>query len=60
MNRSPIIDEIRKYREKHARSCAFDLTRIVEDTRRAEQKLRQEGWTVVHENAERKVRTRRP
>lgn len=47
MNRSPIIDEIRNYREQHARSCGFDLKRIAEDIRRGEQKLREEGWTIV-------------
>ena len=54
MNKSPIIDEIRAYREEHARSCGFDLERIVEDTRRVEQKLREEGWTLVTEKAEKK------
>ena len=55
MNNASIIEEIRYYREDHARSCGFDLKRIVEDTRRAEQKLREEGWTVVREKAKKKA-----
>ena len=52
MNRSPIIEEIRRYREEHARSCGFDLKRIAEDIRRTEQRLREEGCIVVLEKAE--------
>jgi len=52
MNRSPIVEEIRHYRQEHARSCGHDLNRIAEDIRRGEQKLRDEGWTIVVEKAE--------
>ncbi len=55
MNKSPIIDEIRNYREAHARSCGFDLKRVAEDIRHGEQKLRDEGWTIVVEKVERKA-----
>lgn len=51
MNTSPIIDEIRNYREAHARSFGFDLKRIAEDIRRTERKLREEGCVVVVERA---------
>jgi hypothetical protein len=51
MNSSPTIDEICAYREEHARSFGFDLKRIVEDAQSSEQKLREEGWTVVSEKA---------
>lgn len=55
MNRSPIVDEIRNAREAHARSHGFDLNRIAEDIRHGEQKLRDEGWTVVVEKVEQKA-----
>ena len=44
---NPIIDEIRTYREQHAASCNYDLKRIVEDIRKGEQKLRDEGWRLI-------------
>ena len=56
MNKSPIIDEIRNYREEHARSCGYDLKRIAEDIRRTEQRLREEGCTLVVEKAEMNAR----
>jgi len=55
MNSSPIVDEIRNYREAHARSHGFDLKRIVEDIRHGERKLRDEGWTIVVEKVEQKA-----
>ncbi|HOE67045.1 MAG TPA: hypothetical protein PLO62_11020 [Candidatus Hydrogenedentes bacterium] len=54
MNKSPIVEEIRACREAHARSCGYDLDRILKDIRLSEQKLREEGWTVVAERAEMK------
>ena len=51
MNSSPIIDEIRQCREEHARSCNSDLLQIVNDIRRTEEELREQGWTVVIEKA---------
>ncbi len=57
MNNTSIIDEIRGYRENHARTFGFDLDRIVEDTRRAEERLRSEGWNVVRLKATRKEAT---
>lgn len=54
MNKDPIIEEIRRYREEHARSLDFDLKRIVEETRETEQRLREQGWTVVREKAVRR------
>ena len=56
MNRSPIVDEIRNYREAHARCHGFDLKRIAEDIRHGEQKLRDEGWTVVVEKPQNRAR----
>lgn len=47
MHNPPIIEEIRNYREEHARKFAFDLGRIVEDAQRMEEGLRKEGWNVV-------------
>lgn len=47
MNNPSMIDEIRDYREQHVRKFGFDLERIVEDTQRTEEKLREEGWDVV-------------
>lgn len=51
MNKSPIIEEIRHYREEHAKACGFDLKRIHEDITHAEQELRKMGWTLVTEKA---------
>ena len=47
MNNPSIIEEIRKYREEHARKFGFDLGRIVEDAQQTEGTLRDEGWNVV-------------
>ncbi len=47
MNTDSLVDEIRKYREEHARSCNYDLKCIVEDIQRGEQRLREEGWTFA-------------
>ena len=47
MNNPSIIEEIRHYREEHARKFDFDIARIVEDAQQVEGKLRNEGWNVV-------------
>jgi len=60
MNNDPIIEEIRRYREEHARSLDFDLKRIVEETRKTEQKLSEQGWIVVREKAVRRNPTGPP
>ena len=44
MPKDPIIDEIRKFREKHAAKFGFDPMRIVRDAHRRE---KQSGHKVV-------------
>ncbi len=43
----PILAEIHQYRAAHAARFNYDLSAIIEDDRRATEKLKAEGWPVV-------------
>jgi len=42
-----IIDEIRRFRDEHARQCGYDIHKVFEDIREGTEKLKAEGWKVV-------------
>jgi hypothetical protein len=42
-----IIDEIRRYRDEHARKCGYDIHKIFEELRQGTEKLKAEGWEFV-------------
>jgi hypothetical protein len=42
-----ILDEIRRFRDEHARQCGYDIHRIFEEIRQGTEKLKSEGWKFV-------------
>jgi hypothetical protein len=42
-----IIDEIRRFRDEHARQCGYDIHKIFEELRQGTEKLKAEGWKFV-------------
>jgi len=47
MKTDPILDEIRRIRDEHAKQFNHDLTAIFDDNRRFAAQLKAEGWKFV-------------
>lgn len=47
MKTDPILDEIRRYRDEHAKRFNYDLDAIFADHRRHAAELKKQGWKFV-------------
>jgi len=47
MKSNPILDELRRIRDAHARKFNYDLAAIYEDHRRQALVLKKQGWKFV-------------
>ncbi len=47
MKANPILDEIRRIRDEHAKQFNYDLDAIFADIKRHEKELRKQGWKFV-------------
>ena len=47
MKTEPILDELRRMRDEHAKQFNYDLTAIVADHKRYATRLKKEGWKFV-------------
>ena len=47
MKTDPILDEIRRQRDEHAKEFNYDLTAICEDHRQFAAGLKKKGWKFV-------------
>ena len=47
MKTEPILDEIRRIRDEHAKKFNYDLNAMCEDHRRYAAELKKDGWKFV-------------
>ncbi len=47
MKTDPILNEIRRFRDEHAKKFNYDLNAICEDHRRHAAELKKQGWKFV-------------
>ena len=47
MRTDPILDEIRRIRDEHAKEFGYDLKAIFADIKRHERELKKQGWKFV-------------
>ena len=47
MNKDTILEDLRAYRDAHAKAFGYDFDRIVADIRKHERQLKKEGWKFV-------------